>query len=81
MTNNWNEPAALWALHWEHDDKHRAQFPADSGFRALERVDPGFNPGHVLTMNTSLSFPKLAGARRYAAFTNNSWRIWPNFRE
>ena len=37
-------------------------------FVALGRVDPGFNPRGVLTMNTSLSFPKLIGARRYAAF-------------
>jgi predicted permease len=37
-------------------------------FAALSRVDPGFQPRGVLTMNTSLSFPKLIGARRYAAF-------------
>ena len=37
-------------------------------FLALERVDPGFNPHGVLTMNTALSYPKLVGARRYAAF-------------
>ena len=37
-------------------------------FVALSRVDPGFNPHGVLTMNTSLTYPKLTGARRYAAF-------------
>ena len=37
-------------------------------FLALGRVDPGFNPRGVLTMNTSLSCPKLVGARTYAAF-------------
>ncbi|HEY1341558.1 MAG TPA: ABC transporter permease, partial [Bryobacteraceae bacterium] len=37
-------------------------------FLALGRVDPGFNPRGVITMNTSLSVPKLIGARRYAAF-------------
>ena len=37
-------------------------------FFALGRVDPGFHPRGVLTMNTSLSYPKLVGARRYAAF-------------
>ena len=37
-------------------------------FVAIGRVDPGFNPRGVLTMNTALSFPKLVGARRYAAF-------------
>jgi putative ABC transport system permease protein len=37
-------------------------------FLALGRVDPGFNPRGVLTMNTALSYPKLVGARRYAAF-------------
>ena len=35
---------------------------------AIRRVDPGFNPRGVLTMNTALSVAKLAGARRYAAF-------------
>jgi predicted permease len=37
-------------------------------FAALQRVAPGFNPRGVLTMSTSLSVPKLVGARRYAAF-------------
>ncbi len=37
-------------------------------FIAIGRVDAGFNPRGVLTMNTSLSVPKLVGARRYAAF-------------
>ncbi len=37
-------------------------------FVAISRVDPGFNPRGVLTMNTALSVPKLFGARRYAAF-------------
>ena len=37
-------------------------------FLALGRVDPGFNPRGVLTMNTALSYSKLVGARRYAAF-------------
>jgi len=37
-------------------------------FVALGRVDPGFNPHGVLTMNTSLTYAKLTGARRYAAF-------------
>jgi predicted permease len=37
-------------------------------FVAIGRVEPGFNPRGVLTMNTSLSIPKLVGARRYAAF-------------
>ena len=37
-------------------------------FQALGRVEPGFNPHGVLTMSTSLSYPKLVGARRYAAF-------------
>jgi predicted permease len=37
-------------------------------FVALGRVDPGFHPQGVLTMSTSLSVPKLVGARRYAAF-------------
>jgi predicted permease len=37
-------------------------------FVAIGRVDPGFHPSGVLTMNTSLSVPKLVGARRYAAF-------------
>ena len=37
-------------------------------FLALGRVDPGFHARGVLTMNTALSFPKLGGARRYAAF-------------
>jgi putative ABC transport system permease protein len=37
-------------------------------FVALGRVDPGFNARGVLTINTSLSYPKLTGARRYAAF-------------
>ncbi len=37
-------------------------------FVAIGRVDAGFNPRGVLTMNTTLSVPKLVGARRYAAF-------------
>ena len=37
-------------------------------FLAIGRVDPGFQPRGVLTMNTALSYPKLVGARRYAAF-------------
>ncbi len=37
-------------------------------FVAIRRVDPGFNPRGVLTMNTALSVSKLVGARRYAAF-------------
>jgi putative ABC transport system permease protein len=37
-------------------------------FVTIGRVDPGFNPRGVLTMNTTLSVPKLVGARRYAAF-------------
>jgi predicted permease len=37
-------------------------------FLALGRVDPGFNPRGVVTMSTSLSYPKLIGARQYAAF-------------
>ena len=37
-------------------------------FLVLGRVDPGFNPRGVLTMNTALSYSKLTGARRYAAF-------------
>jgi predicted permease len=37
-------------------------------FLALGRVDPGFNPRGVLTLNTALSYSKLVGARRYAAF-------------
>ena len=37
-------------------------------FVAIGRVDAGFNPRGVLTMNTSLSVPKLVGARRYGAF-------------
>lgn len=37
-------------------------------FLALGRVDPGFNPHGVLTMNTTLSWAKLEGARRYTAF-------------
>ena len=37
-------------------------------FVAIGRVDPGFHPQGVLTMNTALSYPKLVGARRYAAF-------------
>ena len=37
-------------------------------FTALGRVEPGFNPRGVLTMNTSLAYPKLTGARRYGAF-------------
>jgi len=37
-------------------------------FLALGRVDPGFNPRGVVTMSTSLSFPKLIGARKYTAF-------------
>ena len=37
-------------------------------FVAIGRVDPGFHPHGVLTMNTALSVPKLVGARRYAAF-------------
>lgn len=37
-------------------------------FVALGRVDPGFSARGVLTINTSLSYPKLTGARRYAAF-------------
>ena len=37
-------------------------------FVAIGRVDPGFRPQGVLTMSTALSYPKLTGARRYAAF-------------
>ena len=37
-------------------------------FLAIGRVDPGFRPQGALTMSTSLSVPKLIGARRYAAF-------------
>ena len=37
-------------------------------FVGIERVNPGFNPRGVLTMNTSLTYAKLIGARRYAAF-------------
>ena len=37
-------------------------------FLALGRVDPGFNPRGVVTMSTSLAYPKLIGARQYAAF-------------
>ena len=37
-------------------------------FLALGRVDPGFHARGVLTMSTALSYPKLTGARRYAAF-------------
>jgi predicted permease len=37
-------------------------------FLALGRVDPGFHARGALTMNTGLSYPKLVGARRYAAF-------------
>ncbi len=37
-------------------------------FVAINRVDPGFRPHGVLTMNTALSYPKLIGARKYAAF-------------
>jgi putative ABC transport system permease protein len=37
-------------------------------FLALGRVDPGFNPRGAVTMSTSLSYPKLIGARQYAAF-------------
>ena len=37
-------------------------------FLAIDRVEPGFHPQHVLTVNTSLSYAKLIGARRYAAF-------------
>src|SRR5207253_318198 len=37
-------------------------------FVEIGRVEPGFNPRGVLTMNTALSVPKLTGARRYAAF-------------
>lgn len=37
-------------------------------YQALGREEPGFSPRGVLTMNTSLSYSKLIGARRYAAF-------------
>jgi predicted permease len=37
-------------------------------FLAIGRVDPGFNPRGALTMNATLSVPKLVGARRYGAF-------------
>jgi predicted permease len=37
-------------------------------FLALGQVDPGFNPSAVLTANTTLSYPKLLGARRYVNF-------------
>jgi predicted permease len=37
-------------------------------FVAIGRVDPGFRPQGVLTMSTALSYAKLTGARRYAAF-------------
>jgi predicted permease len=37
-------------------------------FVAILRVEPGFETRQVLTLNTSLSYPKLVGARRYAAF-------------
>ena len=37
-------------------------------FAAIARVERGFDPHHVLTMNASLSYPKLVGARRFAAF-------------
>ncbi len=37
-------------------------------FVAINRVDPGFHPHGVLTMNTALSYPKLIGARKYVAF-------------
>ncbi len=37
-------------------------------FLALGRVDPGFSPRGVLTMNTALSYSKLTGARLYTAF-------------
>ena len=37
-------------------------------FIAIGRVDPGFQSHGVLTMSTSLSVPKLVGARRYGAF-------------
>ncbi len=37
-------------------------------FLALGRVDPGFHPSGVITMSTSLSYAKLTGARKYAAF-------------
>jgi len=37
-------------------------------FLALDRVNPGYDPHGVITMSTSLSFPKLTGARKYAAF-------------
>jgi len=37
-------------------------------FVALGRVAPGFNPRGVVTMSTTLSYPKLVGARQYTAF-------------
>jgi predicted permease len=37
-------------------------------FAAITRVERGFDTGQVMTMGSSLSFPKLVGARRYAAF-------------
>jgi putative ABC transport system permease protein len=37
-------------------------------FLALGRVDPGFYPQGVLTMNVSVSWAKLGGARKYTAF-------------
>ena len=37
-------------------------------FVAIGGGNPGFNPRGVLTMNTTLSVPKLVGARRYGAF-------------
>jgi putative ABC transport system permease protein len=37
-------------------------------FVALAHVEPGFNPRNALTMNVSLSFPRLIGARKYAAY-------------
>jgi predicted permease len=37
-------------------------------FAAIIRVERGFDTRHVITMSSSLSFPKLVGARRYAAF-------------
>jgi len=37
-------------------------------FVAISRVEPGFQAHGVLTMSTSLSVPKLVGARRYGAF-------------
>jgi predicted permease len=37
-------------------------------FAAMMRIERGFDTREVMTMGASLSFPKLVGARRFAAF-------------